>query len=181
MNLRLVVVRRRWAVARGAARIRGDDGTRRLHQQWVRSIERKKRPTIANVGIAREPDGWCCPLAVPEEWPHGLLVVDRAGGTSTATVQPRSWPSRSLHASPWFRLWWDPAARVLARSICGPCALVTTVWGGAGGADSRVAEGIHEWASSLSAVTHTPYDLLAVMLEVRAGHAGRGEAEPPIE
>ena len=48
-------------------RARGDEGNRRLHQRWVRFIDRKKKPTIANVAIARELAGWCWSLAVLEE------------------------------------------------------------------------------------------------------------------
>jgi transposase len=57
----------RWALAPAAARVRGDEGNRRLHQRWVAYIERRKRHTIANVAIARELAGWCWSLAVLEE------------------------------------------------------------------------------------------------------------------
>ncbi|MFV0533000.1 MAG: IS110 family transposase [Cumulibacter sp.] len=57
-------MRDRWDLAPAAARARGDEGNRRLHQRWVRFIDRKKRPTIANVAIARELSGWCWSLAV---------------------------------------------------------------------------------------------------------------------
>jgi transposase len=60
-------MRDRWDLAPAAARVRGDEGNRRLHQRWVKFIDRKKRPTIANVAIARELAGWCWPLAVLEE------------------------------------------------------------------------------------------------------------------
>ena len=50
-----------------AARLRGDEGNRRLHQRWVTFIERRKRNTVANVAIARELAGWCWSLAVMEE------------------------------------------------------------------------------------------------------------------
>jgi hypothetical protein len=50
-----------------AARSRGDHGDHRLHQRWVRFIERRKRPTIASVAIARELAGWCWFLTVHEE------------------------------------------------------------------------------------------------------------------
>jgi transposase len=57
-------MRERWDLAPAAARLRGDQGNRRLHQRWVTFIERRKRHTIANVAIARELSGWCWSLAV---------------------------------------------------------------------------------------------------------------------
>ena len=54
----------RWAAAPSLAVSRGDDGNRRLHQKWQHFTARKKRPTIANVAIARELAGWCWSLAV---------------------------------------------------------------------------------------------------------------------
>jgi transposase len=60
-------MRDRWDLAPAAARARGDEGNRRLHQRWVRFMERNKKPTIANVAIARELAGWCWSLAVLEE------------------------------------------------------------------------------------------------------------------
>lgn len=60
-------MRDRWDLAPAAARIRGDEGNRRLHQRWVRFLDRRKRPTIANVAIARELAGWCWSLAVMED------------------------------------------------------------------------------------------------------------------
>ena len=60
-------MRDRWDLAPAAARARGDEGNRRLHQRWVKFIERHKKPTIANVAIARELAGWCWSLAVLEE------------------------------------------------------------------------------------------------------------------
>jgi transposase len=58
------VMRARWDLASPAARARGDEGNRRLHDRWVRFNERSKRPVIANVAIARELAGWCWSLAV---------------------------------------------------------------------------------------------------------------------
>lgn len=58
------VMRGRWEQASAAARERGDLGNRRLHERWVRFLERRKRPTIANIAIARELAGWCWSLAV---------------------------------------------------------------------------------------------------------------------
>jgi transposase len=57
-------MRDRWDLASPAARARGDAGNRRLHQRWVKLIERRKRHTVANVAIARELAGWCWSLAV---------------------------------------------------------------------------------------------------------------------
>jgi transposase len=57
----------RWDLAPAAARIRGDDGNRRLHQRWIKFIERRKRHTVANVAIARELAGWCWSLATLED------------------------------------------------------------------------------------------------------------------
>jgi transposase len=60
-------MRDRWDLAPAAARARGEEGNRRLHQRWMKFIDRKKKPTIANVAIARELAGWCWSLAVLEE------------------------------------------------------------------------------------------------------------------
>lgn len=57
----------RWNLAPAAARTRGDEGNRRLHQRWVRFIEHRKRHTVATVAIARELAGWCWSLAVLED------------------------------------------------------------------------------------------------------------------
>jgi transposase len=62
-------LRDRWELATAAARARGDPGNRRLHQRWVRFLERKKKPTVANVAIARELAGWRWSLAVLQEPP----------------------------------------------------------------------------------------------------------------
>lgn len=58
------VMRARWDQAPPEAKARGDAGNRRLHARWVRFIERRKRPTVANVAISRELAGWCWSLAV---------------------------------------------------------------------------------------------------------------------
>jgi transposase len=58
------VMQARWAAAPSAAVTRGQDGNRRLNDKWQQFIARKKRPTIANVAIARELAGWCWSLAV---------------------------------------------------------------------------------------------------------------------
>lgn len=60
-------MRDRWDLAPAAARARGDEGNHRLHQRWVRFIERRKRSTVANIAIARELAGWCWSLAVLED------------------------------------------------------------------------------------------------------------------
>jgi transposase len=61
------VMQTRWEQAPAQARARGDAGNRRLHDRWVTFLERRKRPTIANVAIARELAGWCWSLAVMDE------------------------------------------------------------------------------------------------------------------
>lgn len=58
------VMQARWDKAPIEARLRGQAGNERLHRQWERFIARKKRPTVANVAIARELAGWCWSLAV---------------------------------------------------------------------------------------------------------------------
>jgi transposase len=59
-----IVLQRRWDQAPAAARARGHAGNQRLHARWVNYNLRKKRPVIANVGVARELAGWCWSLAV---------------------------------------------------------------------------------------------------------------------
>jgi transposase len=59
-------LRDRWELSTPAARARADAGNRRLHERWVAFNLRKKRPTVANVAIARELAGWCWSLAVLE-------------------------------------------------------------------------------------------------------------------
>ena len=59
-------MRDRWELAPAAARLRGHDGNRRLHQRWQAFNARKKKPVIANVAIARELAGWAWSLAVLE-------------------------------------------------------------------------------------------------------------------
>lgn len=54
----------RWNLAPAAARARGHQGNQRLHDRWEVFTERKKRPVVANVAIARELAGWCWSLAV---------------------------------------------------------------------------------------------------------------------
>jgi transposase len=57
-------LRARWELAPPAARARGHAGNQRLHQRWRNFTDRKKRPVIANVAVARELAGWCWSLAV---------------------------------------------------------------------------------------------------------------------
>jgi transposase len=61
-----LMLRSRWELAPVAARARGDEGNRRLHQRWQRFTTRRKRPVVANVAIARELAGWAWSLAVME-------------------------------------------------------------------------------------------------------------------
>lgn len=57
-------MRTRWEQAPAAARARGHAGNQRLHQRWQAFQDRKKRPVVANVAIARELAGWCWSLAL---------------------------------------------------------------------------------------------------------------------
>ena len=59
-------MRDRWELAPPAARVRGHEGNRRLHQRWQRFNARKKRPAVADVAIARELAGWAWSLALLE-------------------------------------------------------------------------------------------------------------------
>ena len=61
------VMQARWERAPVEARLRGQAGNERLHQQWVAFTVRKKRPVIANVAVARQLAGWCWSLAVMDE------------------------------------------------------------------------------------------------------------------
>jgi transposase len=56
-------IRARWEQAPAAARARGHAGNQRLHRRWQAFDDRKKRPVIANVAVARELAGWCWSLA----------------------------------------------------------------------------------------------------------------------
>jgi len=60
-------MRDRWDLAPAAARARGDAGNRRLHERWIRFLDRRKRSTVATVAIARELAGWCWSLAVMDQ------------------------------------------------------------------------------------------------------------------
>jgi transposase len=61
------VMQARWDRATPAARARGDIGNRRLHDRWARFLARRKRPTVANIAIARELAGWCWSLAIMDD------------------------------------------------------------------------------------------------------------------
>jgi transposase len=60
------ILQARWDQATPAARSRGHAGNQRLHRQWVRYTNRRKKHTVANTAIARELAGWCWSLATLE-------------------------------------------------------------------------------------------------------------------
>jgi transposase len=62
-----LTMRARWDQAPAAARARGHQGNQRLHHRWQVLTDRKKKPVIADVAIARELAGWCWSLAVMED------------------------------------------------------------------------------------------------------------------
>lgn len=57
------VLQDRWDSAPAAARVRADEGNRRLHHRWTRFDARGKKHTVATTAIARELAGWCWSLA----------------------------------------------------------------------------------------------------------------------
>ncbi len=57
------ILRRRWEKAPPPVVARGHAGNQRLHDRWTSYAERKKRPVIANVAVARELSGWCWSVA----------------------------------------------------------------------------------------------------------------------
>jgi hypothetical protein len=59
-----VVLQTRWERVSAAARARGHQGNRRLHDRWQTFTARRKKPVVANVAIARELAGWAWSLAV---------------------------------------------------------------------------------------------------------------------
>lgn len=59
-----VDLRRRQDAATPAARARGQQANRRLHDRWRHFDARRKTSTVANTAIARELAGWCWSLAV---------------------------------------------------------------------------------------------------------------------
>ena len=54
-------------------------GQPQLNQRWRTFDARKKRPTIAAVGVARELAGWCWSLAVMDEENNNKSAMNRAG------------------------------------------------------------------------------------------------------
>ena len=95
-------MRDRWDLAPAAARVRGDEGNRRLHQRWVRFIERRKRHTVANVAIARELAGWCWSLAVMDGLTPRAASPPTAAGGSARSDPRRTYeqPRPRRHARP---------------------------------------------------------------------------------
>jgi transposase len=61
------IIRDRWELAPSAARVRGHQGNRRLHQRWQYFQARKKKNTIAAVAVARELAGWAWSLAIMDD------------------------------------------------------------------------------------------------------------------
>lgn len=61
------VMQARWDAAPVTAVLRGQDGNQRLYRRWQQYTARKKRPVVANIGIARELAGWCWSLAVMDD------------------------------------------------------------------------------------------------------------------
>lgn len=57
------VLQERWDAAPAAARLRADDGNRRLHHRWVQFDRRGKAHNVATTAVARELAGWCWSLA----------------------------------------------------------------------------------------------------------------------
>ena len=72
-------MRTRWEQAPPAARARGHEGNRRLHQRWQTFTARRKKPVIANVAVARELAGWAWSLAVLEYDTQTSLPVTDPG------------------------------------------------------------------------------------------------------
>jgi transposase len=60
-------LQQRWELASPAARARGHTGNQRLHHRWTRFTQRRKRPIITTVAIARELSGWCWSLAILDD------------------------------------------------------------------------------------------------------------------
>lgn len=57
----------RWDLAPAAARVRADEGNRRLHHRWIRFDARGKKHTVATTATARELAGWCWSLATLDD------------------------------------------------------------------------------------------------------------------
>ena len=58
-----LTMRARWAAAPPPAAARGHEGNYRLHSRWENYTDRRKKPVVANVAVARELAGWCWSLA----------------------------------------------------------------------------------------------------------------------
>ena len=70
-------MRSRWEQAPAAARARGHAGNQRLHRRWQAFQDRKKRPVVANVAVARELAGWCWSLATLDDTSADRMPGDR--------------------------------------------------------------------------------------------------------
>ena len=88
-------VRARWEHATPAAKARDYAVNRRRHERWLTYLERKKRPVIANVAIARELAGWCW-------WLANHRAGMSASGSSFAArgVNPRQFYEQPAMAAP---------------------------------------------------------------------------------
>lgn len=60
-------IQTRWAYAPAPAVARGHAGNIRLHRRWRSFDARSKKPSVANVAIARELAGWCWSLAIMDD------------------------------------------------------------------------------------------------------------------
>ena len=54
-----LTMRARWAAAPPPAAVRGREGNYRLHSRWESYADRRKKPVVAGVAVARELAGWC--------------------------------------------------------------------------------------------------------------------------
>jgi transposase len=59
-------LRLRWAAASPVAVARAHQGNQRLRRRWIGLDQRRKKPAIACVAVARELAGWCWSLATLE-------------------------------------------------------------------------------------------------------------------
>ena len=95
----------RWEQAPAAARARGHAANQRLHTRWTAFEDRKKRPVIANVAIARELAGWCWSLAVmtdltPHDRPDEHSRCRQASGSDPRQFYEQSCCATTDHARP---------------------------------------------------------------------------------
>ena len=86
-------MRERWALAPAVAAARGDAGNRRLHHRWAVLSAHKKRHTVANTAIAREPPAgagpwpsWTTNHTDPFTGPNPWCRQQREDRTSESTV-----------------------------------------------------------------------------------------------